>query len=250
MRINKFLAHATGLSRREADNAVIAGRVFIDNHRADMGAQVEPRNVVTFDGKTVGKKTDYTYIILNKPVGYLCSRRSQGGVPTIYSLLPEQFRPLKAVGRLDKDSSGLILLTDDGDFAFHMTHPSFYKVKIYEVTLDHALEPLHQQMISDYGVTLEDGGSKFLVEKLGSREAHEGSARALGSEGDGANSLRNKREGQAPLYQITMHEGRNRQIRRTFAALGYDVTKLHRTTFGPYTLGDIRPGEFSTTIMR
>lgn len=250
MRINKFLAHATGLSRREADNAVIAGRVFIDNHRAEMGEQVEPKNVVTFDGKPVGKKTDYTYIILHKPVDYLCSRRSQGGVPTIYSLLPEQYRPLKAVGRLDKDSSGLILLTDDGDFAFRMTHPSFYKVKVYEVELDHTLQPLHQQMISDYGVTLEDGGSKFLVEKLDPREAHEGYARASGGEGDVANSLRNEREGQAPLYQITMHEGRNRQIRRTFAALGYTVTKLHRTTFGPYTLGDIRSGEFSVTIMR
>ena len=132
-----------------------------------MGSQVEPTDTVMFDNKRVGEKTAYTYVMLNKPVGYLCSRRSQGGVPTIYSLLPELYRPLKAVGRLDKDSSGLILLTDDGDFAHSMTHPKFYKTKVYEVELDTPLQPLHQQMISDHGISLEDGMSSFLIEKIG-----------------------------------------------------------------------------------
>ena len=151
--------------------------------------------------------------MLNKPVGYVCSRNAQAkGVKTIYELLPDQYKALKTVGRLDKDSTGLILLTDDGDLAHQLTHPSFAKTKEYIVELDHALAPLHQQMISDFGINLDDGPSQLLLERL--------------------NDERTK-------FNITMHEGRNRQIRRTFAALGYQVKSLHRTTFGSYTLGDL-----------
>jgi 23S rRNA pseudouridine2605 synthase len=213
MRLNKYLAHATGISRREADNLISAGRVTVNGERVSLGVQIDDLATIEVDHKPVKKVTEHTYLMLNKPVGYLCSRRSQGGVPTIFQLLPEQYRLLKPVGRLDKDSSGLILLTNDGDFAHSMTHPSFYKVKVYEVELDKVLEPLHQQMISDHGIALEDGVSKFLIERDEKR------------------------------YKVTMHEGRNRQIRRTFAALGYTVTKLHRTNFGNYSLGDIKNGE-------
>ena len=128
----------------------------------------------------------------------------------------------KTVGRLDKDSSGLILLTNDGDFAFQMTHPKFKKEKIYEVTLDRPLEPLHQQMISDYGVMLDDGPSRFLVVK----EEPAGPVERM-------------------HFTVALSEGRNRQIRRTFAALGYRVTALHRTQFGPYEISGLKPGEFS-----
>ena len=217
MRINKYIAHSTGLSRREADAVVSAGRVTINGLKASLGAPVGPNDLVKLDNKTVSSQKSYTYLMLNKPVGHLCSRRSQGGVPTIYSLLPEKYRALKAVGRLDKDSSGLILLTDDGDFAHRMTHPSFHKTKVYEVQLDKPLEPLHQQMISDYGINLEDGVSKFLVEKIS-------------PEGRGS-------------YRVTMSEGRNRQIRRPFAALGYNVTDLYRTHFGKYMLGKLKNGQ-------
>ena len=223
MRINKFIAHATGISRREADNATEAGRIRVNGVPATMGTQVSETDQVTFDGKLVGGKTAYTYLTLHKPVGYVCSRRSQGGDPTIFGLLPPEYRKLKPVGRLDKNSSGLLLLTDDGDFAFRMTHPSFHKVKVYEVRLDQPLEPLHQQMISEYGVTLEDGPSQFLVEKLDDMKAPSTS------------------------YKITMHEGRNRQIRRTFAALGYTVTRLHRITFGPYQLDNLKTGKYTPT---
>lgn len=219
VRINKFLAHATGMSRRQADEAVAAGRVKVNGMVATMGTPVPEGALVSLDGKPVSAQQNYTYIALNKPVNYVCSRRRQGDTPTIYELLPQQYRHLKAVGRLDKDSSGLLLMTDDGDFAHRMTHPKFSKTKVYEVELNKPLEPLHQQMISDYGVTLEDGVSKFFVESL--------------ENGSGEDS-----------YRITMHEGRNRQIRRTFAALGYAVTKLHRITFGNYSLGDIKSGEY------
>ena len=154
------------------------------------------------------------YLAFNKPVGYVCSRRAQGEAPTLYELLPEDYQKLKTVGRLDKDSSGLILLTNDGDFAFQMTHPKFHKEKIYEVELDRPLEPLHQQMISDYGVMLDDGPSSFTV-------IHDNN-----------------------IYTVVLSEGRNRQIRRTFAALGYRVTKLHRIQFGKYQLSGLKPGKY------
>lgn len=255
MRINKFIAHATNISRREADNAVSAGRVHINGRVADMGAQVDASSIVRFDGKIVGGKTAYTYLMLNKPVGYLCSRSSQGGVPTIYSLLPEPYRSLKAVGRLDKDSSGIILLTDDGDFAFQMTHPSFHKVKVYEVELNRPLEPLHQQMISDHGINLEDGQSQFMIEKL-DQTADQGdfdtsaTSQQRGATKKATSAERGREIALNRDYRITMHEGRNRQIRRTFLALGYTVTKLHRTNFGNYSLGDIKSGEYTLTDIR
>lgn len=221
MRLNKFLAHATGMSRRQADDMISHGRVSINGHTAELGMPVKNTDSVTLDGKNIAGQQDYTYVMLYKPTGYVCSRRRQGDTPTIYELLPENYHYLKPVGRLDKDSSGLLLLSDDGDFAHRMTHPGFAKTKIYSVTLDKPLEPLHQQMISDYGVQLEDGVSKFLVAK------------------DNDNS-----------YIITMQEGRNRQIRRTFAALGYVVTCLHRKSFGNYSLGDIKSGEHKFVDIR
>src|SRR5687768_2730482 len=98
-RVNKLIAHATGLSRREVDNAIAAGRVTVNGEKAAMGAQVSPTDTVLLDGKPVGSQEHYTYLMLHKPVGYVCSRRRQGDYPTIYELLPEDFQKLKAVGR-------------------------------------------------------------------------------------------------------------------------------------------------------
>lgn len=223
-RLNKHLALILGVSRREADDLIAAGKVTINGTVATLGARITPTDTVLVGGKTISKTTDYVYLLFNKPVGYLCSRRAQGDAPTIYSLLPAQYVGLKSVGRLDKDSSGLILLTNDGDFTHQLTHPSFKKVKVYEVTLSTALEPLHQQMISDYGVELGDGASKLSLMRL---------------------SDTNRTD-----WQVTMAEGRNRQIRRTFAALGYEVTALHRIQFGNYSLGDIKTGEYQITSIR
>lgn len=238
-RLNKYLALHLGLSRREADLYIEKKRVAINGITAGLGARVQADDTVLVDGKPVNK-TAFVYIALNKPTGYVSSRRAQGQVPTIYSLLPKKYHALKPVGRLDKDSSGLLLLTNDGDFAYKMTHPKFYKVKIYEVQLDHPLEPLHQQMISDYGVRLEDGISKFMIEKTIAQ--HEAPAELQGEERDTELTSVSQRRGE-PLL-ITMHEGRNRQIRRTFAALGYTVIKLHRTHFGDYSLGDMPSGKY------
>ena len=216
IRLNKFLAERLGLSRREADDIIASGRVTIDGKPAILGAHVDKSSKVCYNDKIVPFAADYLYLAFNKPVGYVCSRRAQGSAPTLYELLPAKYHHLKTVGRLDKDSSGLILLTNDGDFAFQMTHPKFHKEKIYEVELNRPLEPLHQQMISDYGIILDDGPSKFTVISAGPAQ-----------------------------YTVYLSEGRNRQIRRTFAALGYRVTKLHRTSFGPYALSTLGPGEYT-----
>lgn len=218
IRLNKFLAEKVGLSRREADNLIVDGKVLVNQRPAVLGARISETDEIICDGKIIStKKPEYIYLMLNKPVGYVSSRKAQGEVPTLYELLPEKYQKLKTVGRLDKNSSGLILLTNDGDFAFKHTHPKFYKLKTYLVELDQTLAPLHQQEISDFGIHLEDGLSKLFLTKLDKGRLK---------------------------WQVEMSEGRNRQIRRTFAALGYKVVKLHRIEFGHYQLGDLKTGEF------
>ena len=216
-RLNKYLALHLGVSRRQADELIEKGNVAINGATAIIGARVTNSDAVTVKGKPVDSSTELIYLALHKPAGYVCSRKRQGDSPTVYELLPQKYHSLKTVGRLDRDSSGIILLTNDGDFALQMTHPRYTKVKRYEVALDHALEPLHQQMISDFGVDLDDGKSQLTLERINNDRID---------------------------WIVTMSEGRNRQIRRTFAALGYTVTKLHRTNFGNYALGQLESGAF------
>jgi len=218
IRLNKFLAEKVGISRRVADDFIANGKVSINGEKAVLGARISEGDEVVLNGKKIDNSpVKYTYLMLNKPEGYVSSRKAQGDTPTLYELLPTEYQKLKTVGRLDKNSSGLILLTDDGDFAFTHTHPKFFKIKTYIVTLDRALAPLHQQEISDFGIKLDDGPSKLFLTKL--------------------NDGRTK-------WQVEMSEGRNRQIRRTFSALGYNVEKLHRIEFGNYTLGELKSGDF------
>lgn len=209
-RLNKYLALQLGISRREADELIEKEQVTINDSVAPLGARIRQGDRVKVQGREITSGRKFTYILLNKPTGYICSRRRQGDTPTIYELLPPEMHSLKPVGRLDKDSSGLILLTNDGDFAYQMTHPKFYKMKIYNIRLNQDLAPLHQQMINDFGIQLEDGPSKLTLERL---------------------SDTNRKE-----WRVTMSEGRNRQIRRTFSALGYEVKKLHRIQFGKFQL--------------
>ena len=225
IRLNKFLAEHLGISRRAADNLIENGEILIEkpgeNKRpAVLGEHIDKDTKIWHNNKIleVDKPLQYIYLALNKPLNYICSKKRQGDTPTIYEILPKKYQKLKTVGRLDKNSSGLILLTNDGNFAFQMTHPKFYKEKQYEVELDRPLEPLHQQMIADFGVTLPDGRSKL-----------------------GLSRMDDKRKN----WLVTMSEGRNRQIRRTFAAVGYEVVKLHRIQFGKYRLEGLKEGEFT-----
>lgn len=217
MRINQFVARASGLSRRASDLAITNGRVSVNGKIATLGQQISSDESVTLDGRAISTNVNTITIMLNKPVGYVCSRNGQGS-KTIYELLPPEYKNLKPVGRLDKDSSGLLLLTNDGQLAQELTHPKYHKQKIYEIELDKPLAPLHRQMISDHGVQLDDGPSKF--------------------------ELTRENDHDDTHWSVTMSEGRNRQIRRTFAALGYTVTKLHRTQFGSYELKLLEAGNF------
>ena len=218
MRLNKFLATNTGISRREADKLIEQGKVLINDEKAVLGTKITSGDEIIMDGHPVVENTASVTIILNKPVGYLSSRRSQGGDPTVYDLLPPELQTLKTAGRLDRDSSGLMIMSSDGDLIQRLTHPSYEKVKIYKIELDKPLEPLHQQMISDFGIDLPDGKSRL--------------------------DLTSNVKSLTSNWTVTMHEGRNRQIRRTFSALGYTVTKLHRTDMGNYHLDDLESGKY------
>lgn len=221
VRLNKYIASALAIGRRQVDYLIEKRKVTVNGKVPELGARVHDGDQIMVEGKPLESQAKpMLYIALNKPAGYICSRRQQGDTPTIYRLLPEAYRHLKPVGRLDKDSSGLILMTNDGDFAHRLTHPRFIKHKQYEVTLRKPLEPLHRQMISDIGITLADGPSKLHLERI--------------TEGDDTRWL------------TTMHEGRNRQIRRTFGGLGYDVIRLHRTMFGAYHLGKLAEGQMQS----
>ena len=231
MRVNQFVARATGLSRRAADATIKEGRVSVNRAAAELGMRIDPaKDVVELDGTELALNEMQT-ILLHKPAGYVVSRQGQGS-KTIYDLLPERFGALKAVGRLDKDSSGLLILTDNGELAEELTHPRYKKLKLYEVTLDRPLERQHQEGI-EKGVMLEDGPSRLRLQKLETIDS----------------KLVHKIKRSIPNSQflITMREGRNRQIRRTFASLGYTVTQLHRIQLGPYRIGDLGPGQWEET---
>jgi pseudouridine synthase len=215
MRLNQYIAAATGLSRRAADQAIQAGRVHVNDQLPSLGQRITADDRVTLDSVAITPAIKTTTILLHKPVGYVCSRNGQGNA-TIYDLLPIEYRALKPVGRLDKDSSGLLVLTNDGKLAHTLTHPSFQKDKVYEVTLD---KPLTEADMTHalQGVKLDDGLSTF----------------------DHIEALTPN------TYRVVLHQGRNRQIRRTFAALGYMVTRLHRTRLGTYELGSLQPAQIA-----
>lgn len=220
MRINKYIASRLSVSRRKADEIVLQGRVTCNQQIVNAGFDVTESDKVFVDGRLLPDKPNLQYIMLNKPVGYVCSHDGQGS-PTVYELLPESYKSLNTVGRLDKDSSGLLLLTNDGALHNKLTHPSYKKSKIYNIKLD---KPLSSKDLSQIqkGVMLDDGLSALQLTQIDNTHMQ---------------------------WTISMHEGRNRQIRRTFEALSYRVTHLHRTHFGPYALEVLDLGDYSIIIM-
>lgn len=215
MRINQFIAHSTALSRRKADEAVVQGRVGINGQPATAGSQVEPSDTVTLDGRVITPAVKTITVLLNKPVGYVCSKDGQGS-KTVYDLLPAEYRSLKIAGRLDKDSSGMVILTNDGVLLNELTHPSFNKEKIYDVTLDRPLTDEDRYKITEQGVDIGDKRlSRFQIIQNSKLE-----------------------------IRVSLTEGRNRQIRRTFAALGYRVTSLRRLQVSGITLSELGNGSY------
>jgi 23S rRNA pseudouridine2605 synthase len=230
MRLNRFVALATGMSRRDADKAISAGRVRIGDDKGEVGQVIDEQVQQIYLDDTLLSVPESITIVLNKPAGYVVSRAGQGS-KTVYDLLPADLYHLKPVGRLDKDSSGLLLLTNDGQLAAELTHPRYAKEKVYEVALDRPLSELHRLAI-EKGIELDDGLSQFRVSPLAVRDSAEATPTA------------NSQLRASTTYGVHMHEGRNRQIRRTFGELGYTVTNLHRVGFGPYHLGSLEPGTY------
>lgn len=213
MRVNRYLAESTPLSRRSADQAVQEGRVKINGSLARLGQTVSAGDDVALDDRPI-RPAARRVILYHKPAGVVCSRRRQGNTPTIYDQLPAELGGLNPVGRLDKDTSGLLILTNDGQLHQRLSHPSFGKQKEYEVELNRPLEAGDLDILKQ-GVRLEDGPSRPWVLSAGGKN-----------------------------LRIKLSEGRNRQVRRTFQALGYAVTRLHRPAVESLNLGELLPGQW------
>lgn len=215
MRLAKYLAAAGVASRRAAEVLVREGRVSVDGATVtDPASDVDGRkHVVVVDGKRVPGAADRVVYAVHKPPGVVSTARDPQGRPTVVSLVPSPLR-LYPIGRLDIDTTGLILLTNDGELANRLTHPRFEVEKTYRATV--ANPPVRDPELRALrrGVTLEDGPTApARVRRL------------------------------APdVLELTVHEGRKRQVRRMCEAVGHPVRALERTKFGPLGLGDLRPG--------
>lgn len=212
MRLNQYIASSTDLSRRAADAAIAEGRVSLNGQPAALGTTVALGDTVALDGRIITPRAAHTYVALHKPAGYISSRARQGADPTAYDLLPPEFRTLRLAGRLDRDSSGLLILSDDGAFIQELTHPSADKQKVYALTLESPISEADIKRLKK-GVKLTDGPSHVHVITVSDKH-----------------------------LTVSLSEGRNRQLRRTFGALGYTILRLHRLSIGPYQLGDLKPG--------
>jgi 23S rRNA pseudouridine2605 synthase len=218
MRLGKYLAHAGVASRRAAEGLIAAGRVRVDGVAiTDPARDVGEDANVEVDGRAVRGPERRVVYALNKPVGVVSTARDTHGRETVVNLVHGPGVRLYPVGRLDADSSGLILLTNDGELANRLTHPRFEVPKTYRVTLAGALSERSLRRLRD-GVELEDGPT-------------------------GPVKVRRVRGAGGLQIEITIHEGRNREVRRMCEAVGQRVTALQRIAFGPLRLGTLAPGE-------
>lgn len=219
MRLNQFLARAAGGSRREADGWIRDGRVTVNGAPPEgMGVDVDPeRDRVALDGHTVSLPDRFRYLAYHKPPGLLVSRRGQGGKRTIFDALGERARGLHAAGRLDFESEGLLLLTDDGDLSEALLHPRTEALRRYRVWVRPVPDP-------DALRRLESGTVVEGVPVAPRRVTIEGVERGAG------------------VLLVDLMEGRKREVRLLAAAAGLDVDRLLRVQFGPIHLGPLRPG--------
>jgi len=227
-RLARFLAHAGIASRRHAEDLIAAGRVKVNGEVVTaQGTRIDPeRDVVLVDGTAVQATQAHVYILLHKPSGYVTTARDPEGRPTVLDLLPPALRALRVypVGRLDRDTSGLLLLTNDGDFALRLSHPRYSLEKRYHAFLHECPTKDELEQLRN-GVTFrEDDGSFFTTAPA--------RVRVL------------RREGRACWLELAIHEGRKRQIRRMLAAVGHSVSQLERVGIGPLILGDVPLGQW------
>lgn len=221
-RLNKFIASSGLCSRRGADELILAKKVLVNGKVVEeLGFQVGPKDKVTIDGKTI-KPAKLDYYRFYKPAGYVTTADDEKGRKTIYDVIPPELKHLKPVGRLDRESTGLIIMTNDGELINEMTHPSVKVPKIYLVSVNGKLTPEDGEKMYN-GIEIEtDTGEK--------RTAY---AEVLPIE------LTNK----ASTVQVTLYQGINRQIRKMFAKLGFEVTSLKRVQHGTITLEGMKKGQ-------
>lgn len=216
-RLQKLIARAGICSRREAEKLIAAGRVKVDGQIVrELGAKANPNQKISVDGKLLTFDAEKIYLMLNKPRGYVSTAHDERGRKTVLDLLGENFSErVYPVGRLDLNSEGLILLTNDGDLTNALIHPRYEVAKTYRVKIsgDVTEEKLDRLRA---GVELDDGltapAEIYLLDK--------------------------------DLVEVTIHEGRNRQVRRMFAAVGCDVKRLRRIKFAGLTLDGLKIGKF------
>lgn len=227
-RLQKFLANAGVASRRAAEKLITAGKVKVNGQVVTkLGTKIDPaRDEISVNGKKVKPISDYIYIALNKPKRFMTTRHDPQKRRTIYELLPPDLRTkVWPVGRLDFQTEGLLLLTNDGDLTQSLTHPSAEHEKEYEVVLDR--EPTEAKLGKiETGVFLDGPASTRRQGEAGKKTAP-AKARSSGK-----------------VVYLTIHEGWKRQIRRMFSALGYTVRNLKRIRIGKLKLGDLKAGEY------
>jgi 23S rRNA pseudouridine2605 synthase len=206
VRLNRFLALSGVSSRRGAEEYIREGRVTVNGELTiDLATRVAPTDKVKLDGHIV-RNREFVYLLLNKPAGFLTTRSDEQSRKTIYDLLPADLPNLAHVGRLDKESEGLLLLTNDGDLAFRITHPKFNLEKEYLVTLDREFQ-IEDSPKTQKGVYLSEGRARFdAIVRVNPRQV-----------------------------RVVLTQGLKRQVRRVFAALGYKVRRLQRVRIGPIT---------------
>lgn len=214
-RLQKVLAAAGVASRRQSEEYIDEGRVTVDGQVAVLGRRVDPATAqIEIDGVPVSVAPDHVHYLVNKPIGVISTASDPHGRPTVVSLVPPDPR-VYPVGRLDRDSEGLILLTNDGALTHRLTHPSFGVPKEYLVEVSGRITPRAMAMLRS-GVELDDGPT---------------APAKVSSPGPG-------------MLRIVIHEGRNRQVRRMVAAVGGEVTRLVRTRIGPLSDPRLAPGSW------
>lgn len=216
--LQKYLASTSDLSRRQAESLIRAGKVKVNGKIAFLGQRAEPGDEIYLSGKKLGEKKDFIYLKLNKPKGYVVSNRVFKEEKNIFSLIPKQER-LFAVGRLDKNSRGLILLTNDGDLANRLSHPRYEHEKEYEIVLKDLKDKKEIDIKKSFLRGIDIGEGDGLVR-----------AKAFSAEAG------NK-------FKVVLTQGKKRQLRRMFKALGLEVVDLKRTRFAGLGLSGLKEGE-------
>lgn len=218
-RLNKFIASSGACSRRKADEYIENGKVKVNGKIVtELGFQVSKKDKVTLEGKLIKPET-LTYIRYYKPAGYITTASDEKGRKTIYDALPEEVRTLRPIGRLDKDSTGLLLMTNDGDLINQLSHPTLKVPKVYRVCAEGKLN-LNDLTVMEKGIEIEEGKIAYAY------------ARIL------------EFEGKNTVLEIVLFQGLNRQIRKMLDYLGHPVISLKRVSVGPIDLSGLKKGQF------